>query len=441
MSIRNRLSHAWSVFTGNDSFSPNPNSYVNLGPVATSRPDRILSRSQNDKSIISSIYSQIAVDTAGNDLKHVRRDSNNRFVADVKSGLNYCLSEEANLDQGASAFKLDMVNTLLEKGHIAVVPVETSDNPDATGSYDIKELRVGEVVAWYPEHVRISVYNQRRGVREEITRPKSTVAIIENPHYKVMNEYNSTLQRLIRKLNLLDAVDEASSSGKLDLIIQLPYVIKSQARKEQAEERAKAIEAQLKGSKYGIAYTDGTERITQLNRPAENHMLKQVDYLTDLLYSQLGFAKSIMDGTANEVTMLNYYNRTIEPILKAIVEGLNRAFLTRTARTQGQKIVYSNDPFKLVPVGKLADIGDKMIRNTILTPNEFRAILGYRPIEGGMADSLTNPNIPNQVEGGAPPTIDIGVLSEVTTEDEYLELLDDAGLKIDALLAFGERFE
>ena len=442
MGLRDALAHAWTAFKG-DSGMNYRTEYVNYGASFNSQPYRTRSNINNDKTIISAIYSQIAIDAASVSLKHIRRDSSNRFQEEIKSGLHYRLTEDANLDQAGSAFRLDMVNTLLEQGHIAIVAVETSSDPDESGSYTINELRVGQVVTWYPSHVRVSVYNQKTAQREEVTLPKSTVAIVENPHYKVMNEHNSTLQRLIRKLNLLDTVDEASSSGKLDLIIQLPYVIKSDARRDQAEKRARDIEAQLKGSKYGIAYTDGTERITQLNRPAENQMLKQVDYLTEMLYGQLGMSKAIIDGTANEATMLNYYNRTIEPILKAISEEISRTFLTKTARTQGQIVVYQNDPFKLVPVGKMADIADKMIRNTILTPNEFRAILGYPPVKGNNADQLTNPNIPN-ADGSAPAAGTSFTLDSVTedmTEDQYLDLLDDVGAQIDSILQFGERFD
>lgn len=394
MGFRDRLSHAWNAFVGveKETFA---NTLAGYGGMYTSRPDRVRLNLSNERSIISAIYTRLALDVASSSIKHIRKDKNGRFVEEINSGLNNCLSIEANVDQAGSAFRLDMVLSLFDAGSIAIVPTDTSTKPLTTGGYDIETLRVGQVTAWYPKHVRVLVYNQDTGRKEELFLPKTLVAIVENPLYMVMNEPNSTLQRLIRKLNLLDAVDEASSSGKLDLIIQLPYVVKSEARREQAEQRAAAIETQLKGSKYGIAYTDGTEKITQLNRPAENNMLAQIEFLTDMLYSQLGLTKAVIDGTADEATMLNYNNRTVEPILRAITEALLRTFLTKTARTQGQSIIFSNDPFKLVPISQLAEIGDKMLRNAILTANEFRQLIGFRPAEEPTADKLTNPNMPD----------------------------------------------
>lgn len=394
MKIKDRISHAWNAFR-----TPMQEDYSNplggFGGWGSSRPDRVRLNRSNEQSIISAIYTRLGIDVASVNIQHIRKDKNGRFLEEVNSGLTNCLSVEANIDQAGTAFRLDMALTLFDKGVIAIVPTDLSESPDLTGSYDIKTLRVGHVVAWFPKHVRVLVYNQDTGRQEELHLPKSLVAIVENPLYSVMNEPNSTLQRLIRKLNLLDAVDEASSSGKLDIIIQLPYVIKSDARRQQAEDRAASIESQLRGSKYGIAYTDGTERITQLNRPAENNMLKQIEFLTEMLYGQLGLTKAVIDGTANEATMLNYNNRTIEPVLMAITEAIRRTFLTKTARTQGQTIIYSRDPFKLVPISQLAEIGDKMLRNAILTANEFRQIIGYRPSEDDTADKLMNPNLPD----------------------------------------------
>jgi hypothetical protein len=337
----------------------------------------------------------LAIDIAGVPIKHVKLDKDGRFLDDVESGLNYCLTVEANLDQAARAFRQDIVMTLFDRGVAAIVPVETTIEPQNAGSFDIKNMRVGEIVSWMPRHVKVSVYNEAVGRREEITLEKKFVAIVENPLYAVMNEPSSTLQRLIRKLNLLDSVDEQSGSGKLDLIIQLPYVIKTEAKQAQAEKRRKDIEFQLKDSKYGIAYTDGTEKITQLNRPVENNLLQQIQYLTDLLYSQLGLTQEIMNGTADEKTMLNYYNRTVEPIITAIVESLKRTFLTKTARSQGQSVVYFWDPFKLVPVSELAEIADKFTRNEILTSNEIRQVIGRKPVrDDPKADELRNSNMP-----------------------------------------------
>lgn len=391
-SFSNRLKHAWNAFT-NDTVSKKM-TYLDTGGSYGLRPDRVRLNQSNERSIISSIYTRIGIDVSSVDIRHVRLDQNNRYLSPIKSGLNDCLSLEANIDQSAQAFKQDLTMSLLDKGIVAIVPIETSLNPLNTASYDIKSFRVGEILTWYPKHVQVRVYNDLNGKKEDITLPKSLVCIIENPLYAVMNEPNSTLQRLIRKLNLLDAIDEQSSSGKLDLIIQLPYVIKSEARKLQAENRRRDIEEQLKGSQYGIAYTDGTEKITQLNRPAENNMLAQVEYLTNMLYGQLGLTAEVIAGTADEKTMLNYHSRTIKPILIAITQGMKRTFLSKTARSQMQSIEFFRDPFELVPVGSIADIADKFTRNEILSSNEIRSILGFKPSTDPKADELINSNIP-----------------------------------------------
>lgn len=395
--LTDRLKHAWNVF--NDRTVLETRSSQGLSPFGEivntgSRPDRLRMRISNERSIIASIYTRIAIDFASVSIRHVKLDDNERFQSVVNSGLNDCLKVEANLDQAGRMFRQDIVLTLFEKGVIAIVPVETSLNPNVTGGYDIRNLRVGEIVKWYPRHVRVNIYNEKTGRREEVTLEKSVVAIVENPLYLVMNEPNSTLQRLMRKLSLLDVVDEQSSSGKLDLIIQLPYVIRNEAKKAAAEQRRRDIEFQLKGSQYGIAYTDGTEKITQLNRPAENNLLKQVEYLTQMLYAQLGITEEILNGTADEVTMLNYYNRTIEPLLDAVVEEFRRKFLTKTARTQGQSVQYYRDPFKFVPVSQIAEISDKFTRNEIATSNEMRGAIGWRPHPDPKADELRNSNMP-----------------------------------------------
>jgi hypothetical protein len=356
----------------------------------------------NERSIITSVYTHIAMDAAAIPIRHVQLDEDDRYIGERQSGLNNCLKVEANLDQGARAFRQDIVMSLFDKGAIAVVPVDTSVKPENAGAFDILTMRVGEILHWYPQHVLVSAYNEKTGRREEILLEKKFVAIVENPLYDIMNQPNSTAQRLIRKLGLLDAVDEQSSSGKLDMVIQLPYVIKSESRKEQAEMRRKDIEFQLRGSQYGIAYIDGTEKITQLNRPVENNLLKQIEYLTTMLYGQLGITPEVMNGTADEKTMINYYNRTIEPILTAIVEAMRRSFLTKTARTQKQSIEFFRDPFKLVPLGELAEITDKMTRNEVLTSNEIRQAIGYRPANDPKADQLLNSNMPHPLlDGGA----------------------------------------
>jgi Phage portal protein len=402
--------HAWNAFT-----SPGDRSdiraYTNyFGAVSSSRPDRVRLTWSNERSIISSIFTRLSIDVSTIDIRHVRTDDQKRYLEDMDSGLNNCLTLEANIDQAARQFRIDITMTLCDKGVIAIVPVDTSISPQQSSGFDILTLRVGTIVDWYPRHVRVGVYNESTGLREEITLEKKFVAIVENPLYTVMNEPNSTLQRLIRKLNLLDGADEQIASGKLDLIIQLPYVIKSEARRQQAEQRRKDIEFQLKGSQYGIAYTDGTEKITQLNRPAENNLLTQIEYLTKLLYSQLGLTEEVMNGTADEKAMLNYYNRTIEPFLTAIVEAMRRSFLTKTARSQKQTIMFFRDPFRLVPVENIAEIADKFTRNEIMTSNEIRQAIGMVPHKDPKADKLVNSNMPSDRTGvpipGAPPVVE-----------------------------------
>ena len=390
MGIRDRLQHAWNAFVYNDNTYADPQ---NLGGLSTFRPDRVHFSRGVERSIVTSVYNRLALDVSSIAIKHVRLDENGRFKEEVDSGLQNCLNVEANIDQTGRAFLQDVVMSMLDEGCVAIVPVDTTIDPAKSGSYEINTMRTGKILEWYPAHVRVRVYNDRKGIHEEVVLPKSAVAIIENPLYAVINEPNSTMQRLIRKLNLLDVVDEQTSSGKLDLIIQLPYVIKTDARRKQAEERRKDIEMQLSGSKYGIAYTDGTERITQLNRPAENNLMKQVEYLTSMLYSQLGLTQSIMDGSADDKTMLNYYNRTVEPILAAITDEIKRKFLTKTARAQKQTVMYFRDPFKLTPVVDLAEIADKFTRNEIMTSNEIRQIVGMKPADDPSADELRNKNL------------------------------------------------
>lgn len=391
--IGKRLKHAWNVFRNEESQTNRIQSFGEFGSGYSYRPDRFRSTIVNDRSLVASIHTRISIDVAASSIRHVKKDDNGQYLETIDSGLNNCLTLEANIDQSARDFRQDVVMTLCDKGVAAIVPVDTTINPLHTGGFDIKTMRVGEVVSWYPRHVKLSVYNDLVGEREEVTLPKDKVAIVENPLYSVMNEPNSTLQRLIRKLSFLDAIDEQTSSGKLDLIIQLPYVIKSEARRQQAEQRRKDIEVQLKGSKYGIAYTDGTERITQLNRPAENNLLKQVEYLTTMLYGQLGVTEDVFNGTADEKTMLNYHNRTIEPILSAITDSINRKFLSKTARTQNQAVMAFREPFKHVAVGDIAEIADKFTRNEILTSNEIRGIIGFRPSRDPKADELRNSNL------------------------------------------------
>lgn len=421
MGVGTKLKHAWNAF--NEDEIVKSYDWAPTVSYGSARPDRSRFTMSNERSIVASIYNRLAVDFASINIRHVRLDDSDRYQSEMKSGLNDCLKIEANLDQGARAFRQDIAMSLFDEGVVAIVPVDTTLNPSITAGYDILSLRVGRIVKWMPKHVRVSVYNENSGRREEITLEKKYVAIVENPLYSVMNETNSTLQRLIRKLNLLDAVDEQSSSGKLDLIIQLPYVIKSDARREQAEKRRTDIEMQLKGSKYGIAYTDGTEKITQLNRPTENNLMKQIEYLIGMLYGQLGLTPEIMNGTANESTMLNYMSRTIEPMLDAVVEAMRRTFLTKTARTQGQSIMYFRDPFKLVPISNIAEIADKFTRNEIMSSNEIRQAIGYRPSVDPKADELRNSNMPQSELGTAPPSEPSG---DATEEFDQIDAeLDD----------------
>ena len=405
MGIKDRFTNAVNAFVKNR----DPTYvYRDRGVGRTYRPDRPRFTRGNERSIITSIFNRIALDAAAIDIRHVRLDEDDRFIEYINSGLDECLTLEANLDQSGRAFKQDVVMSMLDEGCVAIVPIDTDDDPEDTNSYDVLTMRVGKILEWFPAHIKVEVYNERTGEREQVTVHKRDAAIIENPLYAVINERNSTMQRLVRKLNILDAIDEQSGAGKLDLIIQLPYVIKSPARKEQAETRRQDIENQLSGSKYGIAYTDGTERITQLNRPVDNNLMKQIEYLTSMLYSQLGLTKEIMEGTADEETMLNYYNRTIEPIVSAVVDEMKRKFLTKTARSQHQSIRFFRDAFKLVPVTKLAEIGDTFTRNEIATSNEMRQIIGWKPSKDPRADELRNKNL-NQKEVSEPvqqPTVD-----------------------------------
>lgn len=389
-----RLKHAWNAFLNRDP----TDYYQNVGPGYSYRPDRPRLTRGNEQSIVTSVYNRIALDASSISIQHVRLDGNNRFTSVVDSGLNGCFNLEANVDQTGRAFVQDVVMSMLDEGCVALVPVDTTLNPEITGSYDINSMRTGKILEWHPQHIKVRVYNDRTGQKEDILVPKSIVAIIENPLYAVINEPNSTMQRLIRKLNLLDVVDEQSSSGKLDLIIQLPYTLKSESRKKQAENRRQDIVDQLAGSTYGIAYVDATEKITQLNRPIENNLMSQIEYLTSMLYSQLGVNQSVLDGTADEKTMLNYYNRTIEPIVSSITDEMKRKFLTKTARSQMQSILFFRDPFKLVPIADLAELADKFTRNEILTSNEMRQIMGMKPSDDPNADELRNKNLNQPVD-------------------------------------------
>ena len=401
LSIGERIKHAWNVLRNKDPTAE----FRNIGTSYAFRPDRPRFSRGNERSIVTSVYNRIALDVSAIDIRHVKTDDNGRYLRDINSGLNNCLTLEANRDQTGRAFVQDIVMSLLDEGCVALVPIDTTDDPNFTSSYDILSMRTGKILDWYPAHVKVRVYNDRTGEKEDVVVLKRTVGIVENPLYAVVNEPNSTLQRLLRKLVLMDAVDEQTGSGKLDLIIQLPYAIKTTARKEQANERRKDIEEQLAGSKYGIAYTDATEHVTQLNRPLENNLMKQIEYLTSMLYSQLGITQSILDGTADEKTMLNYYTRTIQPILSAITDEIKRKFLTKTARSQGQSIMSFRDPFKLVPVNDIAEIADKFTRNEIMTSNEIRQVVGMKPSNDPKADQLVNSNISqpvaeNSEEGG-----------------------------------------
>ena len=398
MAFTDRLQHAWNAFLNRDPTYE----FRDHGMISTYKPDRVRFTRGNERSIVTSVYNRIALDVSSIDINHAKLDENGRFKEVIQSGLNECLTLNANIDQTGKAFIQDVVMSMMDEGCVAIVPIDTTTNPTITGSFDINSLRTGQIIEWRPEFVKVRLYNDRTGQKEDVLLPKKSVAIIENPLYAVINEPNSTMQRLIRKLNLLDVIDEQSGSGKLDLIIQLPYVIKSEARRQQAENRRKDIEMQLAGSKYGIAYTDGTEKITQLNRPAENNLMKQIEYLTSMLYSQLGITQSVLDGTADERTMLNYYNRTIEPIISAIIDEMKRKFLTKTARTQNQSIVYFRNPFKLVPINELAEISDKFTRNEIATSNEIRQIIGWKPSDDPGADELRNKNLNQKAEDVQP---------------------------------------
>ena len=388
MSLGARLKHAWNVFTANETVGAR----WDIGPSYFYRPDRPIFSRGNERSIITSVYNRIALDVAAITIQHVRLDDEGRFTSVMNSTLNDCLSLEANLDQTGRAFIQDIVQSMLDEGCVAIVPVDTDDDPEE-GSWKIETMRTGKILEWYPQHVKVRVYNEQTGKKEDVLVSKRTVAIVENPFYAVMNEPNSTMQRLIRKLNILDAIDEQSGSGKLNLIIQLPYVIKTEARRQQAEKRRKDIEEQLSGSKYGVAYTDGTEHVVQLNRPVDNNIMSQIEYLTSMLYSQLGLTQTIMDGSADDKTMLNYLTRTVEPILSAIVDEMKRKFLTKTARSQKQSILFFRDPFKLVPVSEIAEIADKMTRNEIMTSNEIRQKIGMTPSKDPNADKLRNSNL------------------------------------------------
>ena len=400
MSLGARLKHAWNVFTAKETVGGR----WDIGPSNYYRPDRPIFSRGNERSIITSVYNRIALDVAAITIQHVRLDDEGRFTSVMDSSLNDCLSLEANIDQTGRAFIQDVVQSMLDEGCVAIVPVDTDLDPKS-GSYKIETMRTGKILEWYPQHVKVRVYNERTGRKEDVLVPKRTVASVENPFYAVMNEPNSTMQRLIRKLNILDAIDEQSGSGKLNLIIQLPYVIKTEARRQQAEKRRKDIEEQLSGSKYGVAYTDGTEHVVQLNRPVDNNLMSQIEFLTSMLYSQLGLTQSIMDGTADDKTMLNYLTRTVEPILSAIVDEMKRKFLTKTARSQKQSILFFRDPFKLVPVGEIAEIADKMTRNEIMTSNEIRQKIGMTPSKDPNADKLRNSNLSAPKEESIEQTI------------------------------------
>lgn len=419
MGFIDRLQHGWNAFRNRDP----TRDYRDTGEISYYRPDRPRFTRGNERTIVTSVFNRIALDASAVSIQHVRLDDNDRYKETIESGLNTCLTLSANTDQTGRAFLQDAVMSMLDEGCVALVPIDTSLNPEVTNSYDILSMRTGKIVEWRPQHVKVRVYNERTGRKEDIVLPKNAVGIVENPLYAVINEPNSTMQRLIRKLSLLDVTDEQTASGKLDLIIQLPYIIKTEARRQQAEQRRKDIEMQLAGSKYGIAYADGTERITQLNRSVDNNLMKQIETLTSMLYSQLGITQSIMDGTADEKTMLNYNSRTIEPIVSAIVDEMKRKFLTKTARSQHQSILFFNEPFKLVPVNDIAEIADKFTRNEILTSNEIRQIIGMKPSPDPKADRLMNSNIsqPNNqqmmegVESGS--VLDMPV-SELTEEND-----------------------
>lgn len=411
LSIGSRLKHAWNAFMNKD-----PTGYY--GPGSSTSPSRIRYGYGMDGSIVTSICTRIAIDAAAVNIVHARLDENNRFISSIPSGLNNCLSLEANIDQTGRAFIQDSVMSMLDDGCIAIVPVDTDLDPSITGSYTIETLRVGKIIEWYPRHVRIRLYNDRTGNKEEITLAKDSVAIIENPLYAVMNAPNSTMQRLKRKLNLLDDVDEQNGSGKLNMIVQLPYAVRHELKKQQAEERRQDIEDQLCNSKYGLAYIDSTEHVIQLNRSVDNNLMSQIEYLTNMLFSQLGITQGILDGTADEKTMLNYYNRTVEPIVSAIADEMKRKFLTKTARAQNQSIVCFRDPFKLVPVSEISEIADKFTRNEIMTSNEIRQVIGMMPSKDPKADELRNKNLSKPSEEEVVSKIQNGDKEKQSNEKE-----------------------
>lgn len=426
--MKEGLKHGWNLFLEEKYLGIH--SHGGHGSYGSYAPQRTRGSYSSERSIISSIYTRLGIDVSGVDIRHARLDEEGRYLEDISSALQDCLTIEPNLDQGARQFRQDIAMTLFEHGVAAIVPVDTDIDPSISASFIIKSLRVGEIVAWHPQHVTVNLYDERDGQRKQVTVPKKTTAIVENPLFTVMNEPNSTLQRLIRKLNMLDTVDEQSSSGKLDMIIQLPYVIKSEARRQQAEQRRKDIEFQLTGSKYGIAYTDGTEKIQQLNRPIENNLLKQIEYLTAMLYSQLGLTEEVMNGTADEKAMINYFNRTIKPIVQSITEAMKRSFLTKTARTQGQSIVYFRNPFDLVPMEQVAEVADKFTRNEILSANEIRQGIGFKPSKDPKADQLVNSNMPQADTGvGIPPPPEV---DEELVEGE--DLLQSGLAEVNALV-------
>ena len=411
MAVMDRMRKAWNAFRYSE--RRDESSTFDPGPPSESRPDRVWRSHYNDRSIVSAIYTRLAIDVASIDIRHIELDEQGRYAKDVKSMFNQCLTLEANIDQGPRAFRQDIAETLFDKGAALVVPVDTGSNPNTGDPFDIYTMRVGEVIKWHKQHIRAYVYNEKTGKRQEITLDKRSIGVVYNPLYTVMNERNSTLQRLIRKLQILDVIDEQSGSGKLDLIIQLPYAIKTESRKNQAENRRADIEEQLKGSQYGIAYADATEKITQLNRPAENNLMNQIEYLVNMLYGQLGLTEDIMNGTADEATMLNYFNRTIEPIVAAIVESMRRSLIS-TDSDSNETVQYFRDPFKLVPVKELAEIADKFTRNEIFTSNEIRGFMGVAPSDDPKADKLINSNMPQPNEQQK----STGTKSLERTEDE-----------------------
>lgn len=426
------IQHAWNTFTNRD-----PTNNNDYGYSSSYRPDRTRLSKGNERSIATSVFNKISMDVAAVTITHAKIDQNGRYVSTINSGLNNCLNLEANIDQTGRAFIQDVVLSLLDEGVVAIVPVDTTIDPNETNSFDINTMRTGKIIEWFPDKVRVSVYNDKTGNKEEIILPKKTVAIIENPLYAVINEHNSTLQRLVRKMVLLDTVDNQSSSGKLDMIIQLPYVIKTEARRREAEKRKKDIEDQLNGSKYGIAYIDGTEKVTQLNRSVENNLMAQIEYLTSMLYSQLGITTSVLDGTADEATMLNYFNRTVEPFLSAICDEMKRKFITKTGRTQGQSIIYNRDPFRLLPLNNLAEIADKFTRNEILSSNEIRQILGMKPSDDPKADKLQNSNMPQNDNSGsetANNTNEQSIDLEAERDKIFNETLDSLEKEIDSII-------